>query len=78
MIRQLCSMVFCLVIATHSAAGFVVKGKAVQADGQTPATGIVVRATHMRESPTGARDAFSKTTKTAPDGAFRLQFAKFQ
>ena len=73
MIRKLMLFFVVFSLFVQTANCFPVKGKAVQADGKTPAAGIVVQATHMRESVPGKKDDFILKTKTAADGTFSLE-----
>jgi|GEM_PF-6698830 len=73
MIRKLLLFFVVFSLFVQSANCFPVKGKAVQADGKTPAADVVVQATHMRESVPGKKDDFILKTKTAADGTFSLE-----
>ncbi len=73
MLRRLLVIVVALFPFIQSAQCFPVKGKAVQADGKTPASGIVVQATHMREKIPEKKDAFVLKGRTEADGTFNIE-----
>ena len=77
MIRKLLVMAVLLFPFVQSAQCFTVKGKAVTEDGKTPAAGIVVQATHMRDAVPGRKDDFVRTSTTGAGGLFSLDLPSF-
>jgi protocatechuate 3,4-dioxygenase beta subunit len=63
--------------SVQSAFCFSVKGKAVSADGKTSLSGIVVKATHMRDREAGKKDEFMKTAKVGADGTFTIELPTY-
>jgi len=73
MIHKLLLMVVIFFPFIQSAYCFSITGRAVQADGKTPAVDIIVQAIHMRDSVPGKKDEFIKTVTTGANGVFEME-----